>query len=157
MEKELYDACCDNNITLVKDILKNNPSLNINWKNVNDGDCTALGAACFSGQTDIVKVLMADPDIDINHTDKFGWSPFMSACSHGNSLIVRMVLGNKAFTTINHKNYFGWTPLSKAAWKGHLEVIKWMIASGRKIDLGRERTNGDAIKKARDENETEVV
>jgi len=46
------------------------------------------------------------------------------------------------------------TPIEKAASLGHLDVIKWWIASGREMDLGKPGDRKDALGKA---GKTEVV
>jgi hypothetical protein len=158
MEGELFDACDNNNITLVKEILNENPTLDINWKNPHCFGCSALYRACQNGHVDIVQLLMAHPDIDINQKSYSGWVPFMSACYNGHPSIVRMMLEDPRLTTINYKDDIGWTPLSNAAFWGNLEVIKWMIASGRELDLGQEDGwKTDAIKQAREGDQTEIV
>ena len=51
------------------------------------------------------------------------------------------------------------TPLWCAAVYGHLDIIKWWIASGREMDLGRpgDVDKTDAIGKAKEYGKTEVV
>ena len=46
MEKTFYAAAEDGRVEEVKDILRKNPSLNVNWKNEEEDACTALYAAC---------------------------------------------------------------------------------------------------------------
>jgi hypothetical protein len=160
MEQQLFVVCNndDNKIEELKEILKNNPTLNVNWKNEHYDGCTALDRACVHGTVDVVRLLMAHRDIDINQKDNYGRFPFMTACRNGHSQIVRMFLNDPRLTTINERNNFGHTALSRAALWGRLEVIKWMIASGREIDIGEEGSETDAVRMARGvENETEVV
>ena len=38
---------------------------------------------------------------------------------------------------LNEPNKNGWTPLFWAAYRGYLDLIKWWIASGREMDLGK--------------------
>ena len=57
---------------------------------------------------------------------------------------------------VNESNNDGHTPL--AAYHGHRDVIKWWIASGREMDLGKpgERER-DAIGRAKERGKIEVV
>jgi len=60
---------------------------------------------------------------------------------------------------VNEPDNYGETPLWWVAYDGHVAVIKWWIASGREIDLGKpgdvEKT--DAIGKAKERGKTKVV
>jgi ankyrin repeat protein len=130
--------------------------LSINWKNKFSRGWTAFYCACYRGHVDIVQVLMAHPDIDINQKGHIGRTPFFMACNNGHSSIVRMFLNDSRLITINDRNDFGYTPLSEAVCCGKLEVIKWMISSGRELDLGEGKLRSDALQLARNENNTEI-
>jgi len=54
---------------------------------------------------------------------------------------------------------YGRTPLFKAAWGGYLEGVKWWIASGREMDLGKpgDTSKTDAIGQAKRYGKTEMV
>ena len=60
---------------------------------------------------------------------------------------------------VNEPDSAGWTPLYCAAYTGSLDVIKWWIASGKEMDLGKpgDVDKTDAIGGAKKEGETEVV
>jgi len=83
MEKTFYDAAKEGKEAEVKDILRKNPSLNVNWRNEGDLAMTALYAACWSGHDSVVSILLAHPDIDPNLKNKNGNTPFMIACWRG--------------------------------------------------------------------------
>jgi len=83
MEEMFSDAVKDGNVQGVKEILKNNPNLYVNWKNDNEDGSTALIIACYNDHDSIVSILLAHPDIDVNLKDDEGWAPFNSACYHG--------------------------------------------------------------------------
>jgi len=136
MDRELWDAgYYPGNSTAVKEILRKNPSLNINWSNTMWSNTSHLHQACERGFSESVSILLAHPDIDVNLKDVNGWTPFMYACSHYRSSCVRVLLGD-ARVRPNEPNKYGSTPLRLAA-DGRLEVIKWWIASGREIDFGK--------------------
>jgi len=57
---------------------------------------------------------------------------------------------------VNEPNYYGCTPLRDAAYYGQIDVIKWWIASGREMGLGKPGDPGktDAIGGAKKEIES---
>ena len=133
MEKTFWDAAHDGEVEEVKDILMKNPSLNVNWKNEEENAWTALHAACW-GHALVVSILLAHPDIDPNLKSKYGDTPFMWACLVGNTSSVRLLLKD---SKIMVNNIYGETSLGRAAYNGYLDIIKWWIASGREMDLGK--------------------
>ena len=59
---------------------------------------------------------------------------------------------------VNEPTGNGFTPLWIASFNGHLDVIKWWIASGREMDLGKPGdVKMDAIGVAKKNGKTEVV
>ena len=60
---------------------------------------------------------------------------------------------------VNEPDFSGYTPLWNAAWYGSLDIIKWWIASGREMDLGKpgDVDNTDAIGGAKKNGWTEVA
>ena len=50
----------------VKEILRMNPSLDVNWGNEEELGYAALHSACASGHVAIFSMLVAHPDIDVN-------------------------------------------------------------------------------------------
>jgi len=128
---------------------------------VNDQDEygeTLLHFACSEdSRSAVIPLLLAHPDIDVNVKDEGRETPFYWACN-GNTSCVREMLKDSR-VKVNEPHDDGSTPLWRAARSGHLDVIKWWIASGREIDLGKpgdiDRT--DAIGKAKRRGKTEVV
>jgi len=141
----------------VKEILRNNPTLNINWSNEDENGNTALNIACDRGHDSIVSILLAHPNIDVNYEDNQGWIPFNCACYNGSTSCARLLLKDLR-VMVNEPTYDGSTPLYSASFRGHLDVIKWWIASGREMDLGTPgQRQSDAIVKAKKYGETEVA
>jgi len=59
---------------------------------------------------------------------------------------------------VNEPDNDGQTPLWRVARQGHLEVIKWCIASGREMDLGKPGDGDtDTIGVAMKKKKTEMV
>jgi len=157
MEEKLYDAAESSDVQDVKDVLRNNPNLNVNWSNEIDEGSTALIIACDNGHDSIVSILLTHPDIDVNQKDLNGWTPFNCACFAGSTSCVRLLL-NDSRVTLNQTTEYGNTPLYWAARQGHLDVVRWWIASGREMDLGEPGNDKtDAILKSKNVEETEVV
>jgi len=157
MEKTFYIAASGGKVEEVKDILRKNPSLNVNWKNEGDYAKTALYVACSRGHDSVVSILLAHPDIDPNLKQEDGWTPFMTACANGNPSCVRLLLQDQR-VMVNEPSNYGETPLRRAASRGHLDVIKWWIASRREMNLGKPGDlKTDAIGAAKERGKTEVV
>ena len=138
MEDKVWEATKFGNEPEVRKILKENQ---VNWQNESN-------LACENGRVKIVPLLMAHPDIDANHRDNKGNTPFLFACANGKAGCVERLLADPRIKP-NEPNDAGRTPLCFAAGKGYLEVIKWWIASGREMDLGQPGANSDAIGAAR--------
>ena len=158
MEKTLWNAAIHDKVEEVKDILRKNPSLNINWKNEQRDARTALYSACFEGHDSVVSILLAHPGISPNLKQKDGYTPFMIACCNGNTSCVRLLLQDQR-VMVNEPSNNGATPLRVAAYYGHHSVIKWWIASEREMNLGKagDVDYTDAIGAAKKWEKTEVV
>jgi len=153
------NAALNGNESEVKEILEENPNINVNWKSEKNPAFayTALHYACYHSHDKVVSLLLAHPDIDVNHKDNDGNTPFMYACVKVRTNCVRLMLRDPRVNP-NVPDNDGSTPLWCAASNGLLDNIKWWIASGRDIDLGQpgnEKT--DAIWAAKRENRPEVA
>ena len=73
MEETFYYAAFHGRVEKVKDILRKDPSLNVNWKNEEENARTALFAACWNGHDLVVSILLAHPGIDPN-LKKYAWN-----------------------------------------------------------------------------------
>jgi len=137
MEEKFYQATKDGNVEEVKEILRNKPNLNVNWKNEKEYlGTTALNWACHNGHDSIVFILLAHPDIDVNKKNGYGSTPFWIACLLGRTSAVRLLL-KVSRVKVNEPRLDGSTPLWCAAANGHLDLIKWWITSRREMDLGQ--------------------
>ena len=80
-----------------------------------------------------------------------------TACIKGSTSCARLLLKDRR-ALVNEPKDNGHTPLWRGASLGSLDVIKWWIASGREMDLGKPGDcSTDAIKEAKRWGETEVV
>jgi len=105
----------------------------------------------------VIPLLLAHPDIDVNVKDKYKSTPFYIAC-YGRTSCVRELLKDSR-VKVNEPDNYGETPLWWAARDGYLDVIRWWIASGREMDLGKpgDIKKTDAIGAAKQQDKTEVV
>ena len=142
----------------VKEMLRSNPALDINWRDVRENGCSALHQACESGHDSIVSILLAHPGIDVNAKDDSGKTPFFTACDMGSTSCVRLLLQDQ-LVMIDEPDNDGGTSLRRAAYCGHYDVIKLWIASGREMDLGKpgDIYKTDVIGAAKKYRRTEVV
>jgi len=139
------------------ELIKQDPGFKVNMQ---DGEgFTFLHYACNSdSRSPVIPLLLAHPDIDVNVENKDRQTPFYLACFRGHTSCVRELLKDSR-VKVNEPKYDGQTPLRHAAYYGHFGVIKWWIASGREMYLGKPGDIGktDAIGVAKDEGEKGVV
>ena len=91
MSEILYAAVSFHNEDEVESVLRDNPGLDVNWVSGKD-DWTALHFAANRGDDDIVKMLLAHPDIDVNAADYRGRPPISLACEEGELSVVKLLL-----------------------------------------------------------------
>jgi len=158
VEVKLFEAAYLGDVSLAKDILVKHPSVNVNWKNPdrvtlhggdgNGGDFTPLHIACGNNHDSVVAILLGHPSIEVGAKEADGETAFFTSCFFGRFSCVRLLLRD-ARVDINDARKDGFTPLSMVASYGRLEVVAWLIASGRELNLGKPGTHSDAIAEAR--------
>jgi len=84
----------------------------------------------------VIPILLAHPDIDVNVKTEYGSTPFYWACVLGYASCVRELLKDSR-VKVNEPDTGRCTPLWAAAGNCHPHIIKWWIASGREMDLGK--------------------
>jgi len=105
----------------------------------------------------VIPFLLAHPDIDVNAKNKYGKTPFYFACFGRTSCVREMLKDSRV--KVNDSDNDGITPLWVAATFGHLDIIRWWIASGREMDLGKpgDVDKSDVIGVAKKWRKTEVA
>jgi len=163
LEHKLFEAARDGRVGEVLFLLRNHPDLNVNWANEHNFQQTALHTAAFYNHTEVVKVLLAHPRINVNQTNMSESTPLLDGCFKGNVSVVQVLLKDPRVNATLEDDE-GCTPLWMASCYGHLEVIEWLIASGRdlgdvKNKKGKDRFDHEctALEIARRERKTEVV
>ena len=120
----------------VAELMRQDPGFDVNMV-LDAFGWTLLHYACLGNdrRSPAIPSLLAHPDIDVNVTDKNGCTAFYFAC-RGNPSCVRELLKDSR-VEVNEPTNYGRTPLWLAAFSAKLDVIKWWVASGREMDLGK--------------------
>ena len=79
---------------------------------------TVLMLAVQEFQHTVVELLLEQPGLEINLTDKLGFTALHYACADGNDDLVRMLLGHPGLTSHNLRDVYGYTPLIQAVFQG---------------------------------------
>jgi len=157
MEEKLYDAVRHHNEDMVREILRDFPNVNVNWRNEKADDSTAFDCACTKDLANMAALLLAHPDIDVNQKNEYGNTAFTSACVNGSASCVRVLLQDSRVNP-NEPDNSGFTPLWWAAYRGNLDMVESWIVSGREMDLGIPgEYQSDAIEEARERQMMEVA
>ena len=156
IEEQLYhllDNSDKNNDKKAKEIILQNPSLNINWQNENVSNLTCLHNACHYNRYEIISLLLTQyPNINPNLQNDYGWTPLHLACGTNNVESVKLLLNDERID-INIKNCDGNTGLMDAADRGYIAIIEYILASMRhNITL-----IPNAIERAKGNNNIEIV
>lgn len=113
-------------VTEVKNLL----SKGANPNSVDANGNPMLILAIKDNSANVIDLLINDPKIDVDLSNKSGETPLMIASIQGNLPLVKtLVLKKKAMV-----DHIGWTPLHYACTKGHLEVAQFLIANGATVD-----------------------
>jgi len=85
--------------------------------------------------------LMEMKGLGVDFQDASGWTPFARACEAGNEMMIQLFL-REARVDVNQPNHNGAVPawyLSYYGGKQHVLGWKWLLASGRRIDVERQK------------------
>jgi len=146
-----YVACLKGYVEIVK-LLLNDERIDLN--KVDDSGQTPFYIACEHRCTEVVKVLLNHQKIERNKPNKNGWTPFYIACV-GRTEIVKLLLNDEGID-INQETHHGETPFHIACKNGHIEIVQYLLASGREITLTvKDKDGKTAIDCARDGEKSE--
>jgi len=140
------------------ELMRQDPGFDVNMVQDVYGAALLYHACMKDDRSPVIPLLLAHPDIDVNLITRIGNTPFLCACFYGNPSCVREMLKDSR-VIVNEPKNDGFTPLYAAARNGHLGVVKWWMASGREMDLGKpgEVDKTDAIGEAKKYGQTEVA
>lgn len=141
-ERELWLAIENSQVAVVERYLNQTTNFNNNLEdrvkpNINGLTDTIyksplLHMACVGSSTTVIRLLLAQSDIDVNKTDSRNWTALMKACAHGNLPAVQLLLEDMR-VNLEARNKIANTALNLAISYERQDVIKWWIASGREL------------------------
>ena len=107
----LWQLCKEGKLAGVREALARGEDVNSKDEKYNR---TALMWAMKKRDTEIVKLLLEQPTVDLNCTDKTGNTALHIAAMLANAKGVKMLLADPRLTTHNHKSIYGSTPAMRA-------------------------------------------
>ena len=114
----------------------------------NEHQWSPLHVASLRGHVEVVKLLLAHPNINVNLKSNAEQTPLSFGCEYDQVSVVRVLLKDPR-VDITMDDNSGCTPLWCASHNGNYKVIEWLIASGR--DLGDiENTKGKSWNDGKD-------
>jgi ankyrin repeat protein len=107
---------------------------------------SSLCIACEKGYVEIVIVLLANTDIDVNlaltENRNSGTTALYIACEKGSVKIAKALLAHTDIDVNKARNFDGTTPLCIASQKGFVEIVKALLAHTN-MDANRGKGNGE--------------
>jgi len=139
--QDLLKAASDGNAARVEEILAADPSLDANEVSDGPGGATPLYIAAQNGHTEVVKLLLAIPDIDVNKGRiDVGATPLFTAAQNGHTEVVKFLLA-RSDIDVNEAITDGTTPLFMGSQNGHTEIVKLLLARPE-IDVNKSISSG---------------
>ncbi|KAL3872338.1 hypothetical protein ACJMK2_040269 [Sinanodonta woodiana] len=137
-ENMLHIAACNDNVTIVKYLIKTNPGL------LQENDkygWTALHHAALGGSVAVIKSLLA-AGLDIAAKTNNSCNVLhIAACNDNLNIVKYLIKTNPGILQHNDKN--GWNALHHAALGGSVAVLETLIAAG--LDITARNNDGDHV------------
>ena len=95
-----------------------------------------MHAAAFSGNFEVVRILIKYNPAYINARDGRGWTPLLMASGGRNfkdGSVLRLLLEHGPDINVQTEN--GWAPLHWASFKGALEVVRLLLEYGADVEV----------------------
>jgi ankyrin repeat protein len=115
-----------NNVRGVKKALEAGMSPNVADNRGN----SALALAIAEKSTDVAKLLINSPSIDLERPNLAGETPLMMAAYNGSYNLVTHLVTQRS-VEVNHP---GWSALHYASTNGHLEIVRFLLDNGAYVD-----------------------
>ena len=115
-----------NNARGVKKALDSGMSPNVSDNRGN----SALALAISEKSTDVAKLLINSPSIDLARPNLAGETPLMMAAYNGSYDLVTYLVTQRS-VEVNHP---GWSALHYASTNGHLEIVRFLLDNGAYVD-----------------------
>jgi len=127
--KQLHDAAERGDYEQVALALRQ--GADINWRNVNSFNTTALFIACANGHEAVVQFLL-ESGAAIHVLGRKDQTPLHLAAKNGHQSIARLLIDRGA--SVNAVTKFNRTPLHYASQKGHESVARLLLERGASIN-----------------------
>jgi ankyrin repeat protein len=126
---------------------------------VDEWGVSPLHEAAFQGYTEIVKLLLAAPGINVNSVDgTFGEPPLYGAAYRGHTEIVKLLLAAPGIDVNAAEGKEGHTPLYETVSRGHIEIVKLLLAApGINVNPVESKEGHTPLHKASYDGNTEIV
>ena len=127
----------------MKYLLRVDPAININERDIQNGR-TPIIYASINNNVNAIKLLLNQPQIDINHRDNDGGSAFLYGVRNGNFEITKLLAesGASINTTWNDSND---TPLIIALKQQNVEIASYILENGTKYGLNISMKNSQRL------------
>jgi len=139
INKPWWERAADGNIAVVKELWASCERLDllqVNWRNPENHNRTAVMACSFRGQIKTLRWLVGEHKARVNGWDDNGCTALNLAARGGYPKVVKFLLENRAKPSVPDSN--GWTAAVWALAMGHLDVLQEMANFGVPLeDLGQ--------------------
>ncbi len=133
MTREFFAAIENGDVPKVREFISAGVDINVE----DDDGNTALLTASWSGNKEIVELLLAN-GADVNYeTDAYFYTALMRASGQGHAEIARLLLNHGA--NVNAEDDWQLTSLMRAAESGHFEVVRLLLEHGADASLRDDR------------------
>ena len=97
-----------------------------------DGEEKPLHYAAYHGFHRVVEWLITTCSQDVNVLVSSGWTPFHTASSYGQFMVVQVLLHHADPNAVDDEI---WTPLHHASWDGHSKIARLLLEHGANVDV----------------------
>ena len=128
MQKDIHQLIVDNDVDSCSQLLTEHPELlNSSWKDEHYNIWFPLHYACSLDHVEIVTVILALPQVDVNLKNRDDETPLYTACLYNSISTVHLLLSDPRVNVVEVDS-LGVTPLYLPAARGRLQVIKLYLA-----------------------------
>jgi hypothetical protein len=142
---------------VVEMLLERVQGVDVNATNERVNGTTALWLACQNGHGEVVRLLLASSDIDVNQAKTYdGSTPLFMACQNGHATVVELLLASSDIDVNQHDDHKNRTPLRIACHQGHAPVVRLLLQQPN-INLNKQAFGKSPLESATKNNHVEIV